>query len=90
MNIKNDRKIPVFRMAFKISAGWILGKKVIMTCYNVFNMLSELAFKHMVKHRHDSTVFADAFNKALNICGFNSAQESNDKIKNKMGFECNK
>lgn len=90
MNIKNVRKIPVFRMAFKISAGWMLGKKVIVMCCDVFERLSKSAFKYMLKHRHDDDATGEVFNKVLNTWEFYSSQESNDKIKNKMGFEYTK
>ena len=80
------KKIPLFRMAFKLSAGLILGKRAAVFLCNAFMYFDELLVDHMQKHRYDN-------NKALNIVGIKPSRESNDEDrfnKNMMGFEYKK
>lgn len=54
MKIKEIKKIPLFRMAFKLSAGLILGKRAAVFLCNTFMYFDELLVDHMQKHRYDN------------------------------------
>lgn len=90
MKIKEIKKIPLFRMAFKLSAGLILGKRAAVFLCDAFMYFDELLVDHMQKHRYDNNEVGNAYNKALNIVGIKPSRESNNEDrfnKNMMGFE---
>lgn len=84
---KEIRKIPVFRMAFKIYIGWALAKGLVKGLSNVLNMYSEMIFRYLEKRRYDGTDFGNMVYKAFKLAGYK--QQEDEKIKNKhnMGFE---
>ena len=83
MKIKEIKKIPLFRMAFKLSAGLILGKRAAVFLCNAFMYFDELLVDHMQKHRYDNNEVGNAYNKALNIA---IKQKTSLVLVDKRGF----
>lgn len=89
MSSKEIKKIPMFRMAFKIGAGWILGKRVGALLCDMFSVTITQTVNHLEEHREDNTDFGAACDKALNFGGF-KRKNYTDESKKKMGFEYKK
>lgn len=58
MSSKEIKKISMFRMAFKIGAGWILGKRVAAFLCDMFRVMITQLVDHLEEHREDNTTLA--------------------------------
>lgn len=83
---KENVKIPVFRMAFKIYIGWALAKGLVEGLSNVLDMYSKIIMRYLEKRCYDGTDFGNTVYEAFKLAGYK--QQEDEKIKNKhMGFE---
>ena len=86
---KENGKIPVFRMAFKIYVGWALAKRLCKGISCVLNMYYEIIFRYLEKRRCDGSDFGNTVDQAFKLAGYEKQEKENKEIKNKcrMGFE---
>ena len=88
MSSKEIKKIPMFRMAFKIGAGWILGKRVATLLCNMFSIMIIHFVDYCEEHREDNTNFGAVCDEALNFGGLKRKNQTDES--KKMGFEYKK
>lgn len=88
MSSKEIKKIPMFRVAFKIGAGWILGKRVAALLCDMFSVMIIQLRDYFEEHREDNTNFGAVCDEALNFGGFKRKNQTDES--RHMGFEYKK